>query len=146
MAKAYIPRAIKKQIEETSGSFCEYCRSPDRFSPSSFAIEHIHPEIKGGETKFENLALSCGGCNSHKYTKIEGRDPQTNQIAPLFHPRLQNWDDHFRWSDDLTEVIGTTSTGRATVQILKLNRRKLINLRILLREQSEHPAMKKGVA
>ena len=146
MAKAYIRRAIKQHIEELSGGCCEYCRSPEKFSPSSFAVEHIHPEVKGGETKLENLALSCGGCNSHKYTKTEGRDPQTTLIAPLFHPRLQNSSEHFVWSVDLTEVIGITSTGRATVQVLKLNRSKLINLRVLLREQREHPEMRRGAA
>jgi hypothetical protein len=57
----------------------------------------------------------------------------------LFNPRTDIWADHFQWSDDDLQIIGTTSTGRATVQLLKVNRDVNINLRRLLKMAELHP-------
>ena len=76
---------------------------------------------------------------SHKYTKTSAPDPADGQIVPLYHPRLQQWNEHFRWSVDFLEVIGVTPTGRATVVALKLNRRNLLNLRKAMFVLGEHP-------
>lgn len=87
----------------------------------------------------DNLALSCLGCNSHKYTKTHAHDPETGRRVPLFHPRRQKWSRHFAWSDDFTHIIGRTATGRATVEALQLNRPELVNLRRILHGAGEHP-------
>lgn len=110
-----------------------------KFATQSFSIEHILPRYKGGETTFNNLALSCQGCNNHKHTKIEGIDPVTEQVAPLFHLRQQSWREHFAWSADYTLIVGLTPTGRATVKELQLNRVGLVNLRRVLFALGEHP-------
>ena len=73
----------------------EYCRSQARFSPDPSSIKHIIPPAAGGTDDLPNLALSCQGCNNHKYNKTHGRDPVTEEPAPLFHPRKQRWRDHF---------------------------------------------------
>ncbi|MBD1845687.1 HNH endonuclease [Cyanobacteria bacterium FACHB-63] len=109
------------------------------FATQSFSVEHILPRAKGGLSELENLALSCQGCNNHKSTKIEGFDPVAKQTVSLFRPRVQQWRDHFAWNEDYTIVIGTTSTGRATVNELNLNRLGLINLRRVLFASGEHP-------
>lgn len=81
----------RRLVENRAQGCCEYCASPVRFSTQpSFAVEHILPRSKGGETVLENLALSCPGCNGHKYNKTHGYDPVSRQIAPLYHPRQQN--------------------------------------------------------
>ncbi len=49
------------------------------------------------------------------------------------------WSDHFQWSDDDLQIIGITPTGRATVQLLKVNREGNINLRRLLKMAELHP-------
>jgi hypothetical protein len=36
-----------------------------------------------------------------------------------------DWHAHFRWTDDGTEIVGLSPTGRATVVALKLNRAPL---------------------
>lgn len=118
---------------------CEYCQSQARFATQSFSVEHIIPRAKGGLTALENLALSCQGCNNHKYNKLSDRDPVTRHSVPLFHPRQQRWDEHFAWNDDYTVVIGLTATGRATVAALHLNRAGLVNLRRVLYVVGEHP-------
>lgn len=87
----------------------------------------------------QNLAYSCNGCNGHKYNKSTARDPIDGTNAPLFHPRKQDWMDHFSWNEEGLSVIGMTPTGRATVEALKLNRPELINLRMLLLLVGEHP-------
>ncbi|MDE3088049.1 MAG: HNH endonuclease, partial [Chloroflexota bacterium] len=97
------------------------------------------PRHSGGETALDNLAFACQGCNSHKYIKTEARDPVSDSIVLLYHPRQQRWHDHFAWSDDFTLIVGLTPTGRATSQTLHLNREELINLRRVLYAMGEHP-------
>jgi hypothetical protein len=86
-----------------------------------------------------NLGWSCGGCNVHKATAIDGIDPLTGETSPLFHPRQQKWLDHFSWSEDKLRIIPLTPTGRVTVERLRLNRPELILLRLVLRELGIHP-------
>jgi hypothetical protein len=57
----------------------------------------------------------------------------------LFNPRTDSWSAHFDWNDDDLQIIGTTPTGRATVQRLKLNRKSNINLCELLKMAGLHP-------
>jgi hypothetical protein len=54
-------------------------------------------------------------------------DPDTNAIAPLFHPRHQTWREHFNWDD--YELIGLTATGRATIAALDLNHPRRVRIR-----------------
>lgn len=108
---------------------CEYCKV---FIPDTFDIEHIIPLTQGGTNELDNLAISCGGCNNRKGTKISAIDPVTTSEVRLFHPRSDIWQQHFRWNEDFTEIIGISPTGRATVALLQLNRSGVIQLRIVL--------------
>lgn len=135
-------RPSKTQREEVFGRakrFCEYCLSPEKYSSSTFEIEHILPVSKDGETVLENLALSCSSCNKFKSHRTEAADLETNQKVSLFNPRRDIWEKHFKWSADFTNIIGLSATGRATVQALKLNRKNLQNLRELLFSSGEYP-------
>ncbi len=84
-------------------------------------IEHIIPIVLGGRTIEENLWLSCRRCNGFKGSLIQAIDPETKESVPLFNPRKENWHEHFAWSEDGSEIIGLTPTGRATVITLNLN-------------------------
>jgi hypothetical protein len=139
MPREYIHAQLRRLVIERARSRCEYCLSPVSHAVSSFALEHIIPIEKGGQTAAENLALSCQGCNSHKYIKTEALDPLTKLPAPLFHPRVQQWREHFAWEQDCAFVVGMTATGRATVAALRLNRPGVINLRRLLFTAGQHP-------
>lgn len=132
---------IKKDVSLRAKYLCEYCKSPANISSQPFAVEHIIPKSKGGETVLDNLALSCQGCNNYKYTKTEGIDLLTNNKVSLFNPRKHEWNKNFAWSDDLLEVLGITSIGRISVNILKLNRLELKNLRKLLANAGKHPPL-----
>lgn len=139
MSQTYVPVALERLVHERANRQCEYCRCLSGFHSDSFAIEHIVPEAKGGATDEANLALSCLGCNGFKGAFQTGIDPVTEQEVALFHPRQQQWADHFAWSDDTTEIIGITATGRATIVRLRLNRSGLVNLRAALYRFGVHP-------
>jgi hypothetical protein len=62
---------------------------------------------------------------------MEAQDPVSGTGVPLYHPRHHRWDEHFAWSDDFLLMIGLTPTGRATVDVLLLNRDGVVNLRRL---------------
>jgi hypothetical protein len=117
-------------------SFCEYCKV---FVPDTFEIEHIIPLIQGGSNDLDNLAVSCGGCNNRKGAKTSANDPLTVLEVPLFHPRQDIWREHFQWNDDFTEVTGISPIGRATVELLQLNRIGLIQLRAALFRHGNFP-------
>lgn len=47
--------------------------------------------------------------------------------------------DHLRWSADLTRIEGKTPLGRATIEVLRLNRTGIVNLRRVLTAGGLHP-------
>jgi len=105
----------------------------------AFSGEHIKPRSQQGQTTLANLAWACQGCNNHKYNRSSAVDLVTGRAVPLFHPRRQQWADHFIWNQDASLIIGITATGRATVEALQLNRKGLVNLRRILVQVGQHP-------
>lgn len=142
MPSVRVPRELRRQVAERADDRCEYCQSQAAFTTQSFSVDHIIPVDLGGSTTSDNVAFAWQGCNSHKFTHVDGIDTTLGQRTRLFHPRLDRWDDHFGWSEDYTLVVGLTAIGRATVGTLKLNRPGLINLRRVLREVGKHPPRK----
>jgi hypothetical protein len=134
-----ISKRLRQAVERRAGRRCEYCCCPLAVATDSFAVEHIIPTIRGGGTTPDNLALSCSGCNGHKYDRIEGYDSGSDGMAPLYHPRQHVWGEHFAWNEDYTRIVGLTPTGRATVEILHLNREGVVNLRWVLFLVGLHP-------
>lgn len=108
-------------VAERADKRCEYCRAPERAFNFAFEIEHIQPRSAGGDDSPENLALACTSCNSFKATAAVGWDQETEQTVPLFHPRRDQWGDHFHFAGETGLVQGTTPMGRATVRRLKIN-------------------------
>lgn len=69
-------------------------------------------------------------CNRHKGPNIAGLDPETSVLTPLFHPRNDLWEEHFRWSG--AEIIPLTPIGRVTVLVLFMNDPQVIWMRSAL--------------
>lgn len=67
-------------------------------------------------------------------------DPISGERVLLFNPVRQDWESHFRWSTDSTQIIGLTPVGRATIIALQLNRATLVHARALWREAGWHPS------
>lgn len=135
----HIPSSIRDKIAATAHNRCEYCQTAQTISGGQMHVDHIIPESRGGSSAEDNLCLACAWCNSYKWAKTVGVDPQTGQEVPLFNPRLQSWPDHFRWSDDGLYIIGQTAVGRATVEALKMNNEFIIPARRYWVEAGWHP-------
>lgn len=141
MTKVYISLALRELVIRRAKGCCEYCRTPGRYSPEVFEVEHVLPVSAGGQTTPDNLALACPACNRYKGSRQTATDPETGVDIPLFNPRAQRWQDHFRWSDDLIEIVGQTPTGRATVSLLHMNRPAVCHFRVALKALGLHPAV-----
>lgn len=102
-------------------------------------IDHIMPQSLGGLTEEDNLWLACSLCNDHKGNRIAALDLISGEVALLFNPRRQKWQDHFEWSSGGERIIGITPTGRATVLALALNRPSLVLARRLWSAVGWHP-------
>ena len=129
----------KRSVLARAHECCEYCRSQQKYSSDPFAAEHIVPRAAGGTSSLDNLALSCSGCNGHKFTHMFWTDSISGVETSLFHPRNHKWWDHFEWSSDFTLILGLTAIGRVTVTVLQMNRIGLINLRQVLFQAGKHP-------
>lgn len=88
---------------------------------------NIIPRVHGGSDEVENLALACIDCNLHKGMNLAGIDPQTSKLTELFHPRREEWTDHFEWQG--IYLAGKTATGRTTIRVLKINSDDQVALR-----------------
>jgi hypothetical protein len=100
-------------------------------------LDHIISEQHRGKTIESNLCLACAHCNAHKGPNVAGIDPQTNQLTRLFNPRLDRWEDHFRWRGPL--LHGSTEIGRATIEVLAINAPERILARQLAIEAALFP-------
>ncbi len=139
MPESRLTQQQRQLIKQRANGCCEYCLSQVKFSPDPFSIEHIIPRSKGGTSDLGNLAVACQGCNNFKYSHIEAIDPITGEPVRLYHPRQHNWRDHFTWTNDSTQMLGLTPTGRATIDRLQLNREGVVNLRRVLHSIHQHP-------
>jgi len=131
--------ALRDLVWARASSQCEYCHLPQSAAPvARFQIEHIRAKQHGGQTIDENLALACPRCNAYKGPNLTAVDSETDQIVSVFHPRSQNWDDHFRLGG--SEILGLTPTGRATVRLLHMNDDNRIEARAGLLARGEFGA------
>ena len=104
---------------------------------AAFHVDHIHPVARDGRTELSNLALACVSCSLRKGARMTCVDPKTGGKAPVFHPRLQKWKEHFRWAG--LRVIGRSPTGRATVELLRMNREIALAIRAEEVRFGRHP-------
>ena len=61
----------------------------------------------------------CTFCNGSKGSNVAGYDEETDQLAPLYNPRTDAWEEHFVWQGSL--LRGQTAIGRATIDVLRIN-------------------------
>jgi hypothetical protein len=128
---------LRRLVVKRAGNRCEYCRLAQEGQEATFHIDHIKPRALGGETTEGNLALACVSCSLRKEARRSAPDPKTNRLTPLFHPRRQRWDDHFRWQAEA--VVGLTATGRATIAALRMNRPSIQAIRLEEMIRGRHP-------
>src|SRR5438034_166346 len=121
---------LRQLVRNRAGDTCEYCHLQQRFDILPFQIDHVIASKHRGQTTADNLALSCYNDNVHKGPNIAGIDLATGEVTRLFHPRRDNWDEHFSW--DGPELVGRTAIGRTTIDVLNINLPERLELRRLL--------------
>ncbi|MDX2077514.1 MAG: HNH endonuclease [bacterium] len=134
----YISEKLRQSVFARANGLCEYCLSAQRMI-IVLEIDHILPLSRGGKTELDNLCAVCRPCNGYKRQSIDGLDPETGQKAPLYNPRQDDWNTHFKWDKTGEEIIGLTPIGRATISRLKLNRLALVDSRQLWISVNLHP-------
>jgi 5-methylcytosine-specific restriction endonuclease McrA len=144
MGRIVIPPALRQAVAERSQHRCCYCQSEEETTGVLFVVDQIIPEVFGGSVALDNLCLTCWSCSLFKKDRIVAIDPETKTIVRLFHPREQNWQDHFSWKRNGLLIAGLTSTGRATVNSLQLNRAVLLKAREHWLEAGWHPLTAAG--
>ena len=93
----------------------------------AFHVEHTTARQHEGKDTEKNLALACHHCNLHKGTNLSGLVPHPGELTRLFHPRLDDWNEHFTRQGG--EIIGLSAIGRTTVSLLKMNEDGRLQLR-----------------
>ena len=116
-------------VAERAHHRCEYCHAPESIFNVVFEVEHIHPVAAGGNSTEENLALACRSCNSFKGSRSSYQDPESNREEQFYHPRYDQWEEHFLASSGSSEIAPLTAIGRATVSVLKMNSRSQLTAR-----------------
>ncbi|OIO95145.1 MAG: HNH endonuclease [Anaerolineae bacterium CG2_30_64_16] len=139
MSHTRISPALRQAVAERSGHRCSYCQTAESITGSLFTVDHIVPESLGGQTALDNLCLACWECNLLKHDRIIATDPETGATVRLFNPNTQAWREHFSWQMVGLLIVGLTSTGRATVNAIRLNRPALVNARRLWIQIGSHP-------
>ena len=118
----------RQLVRDRAGDVCEYCHIPQLATPLiSFHVEHIIAKQHGGGDDPAKLALACDRCNAYKGPNLASIDPDSGEIAPLFNPRQDVWQDHFAFRGG--QVVGLTPKGRATVRLLNMNAPRRVELR-----------------
>jgi hypothetical protein len=98
--------------------------------------DHVIATQHGGATALENLAYACFQCNRAKGPNLASLDPETGLVTPLYNPRADRWDQHFRLHGALVEPV--TPVGRTTVFLLRLNDSVRVTIRGNLLERGRY--------
>ena len=109
---------------------CEYCRLHQTETSLPHEIDHIRARKHRGPTSLQNICLACAYCNSAKGPNAAGYDPLTDELVPLFNPHADRWAQHFEWDGPF--LSGKTPIGRATIDVLGINRDDRVEHRRLL--------------
>jgi 5-methylcytosine-specific restriction endonuclease McrA len=139
MATPGIPAKLRNRVRKRAANRCEYCGYPQAFCGQPFHCDHVFPTSMEGLTEFGNVVWACPNCNGSKRERIDAFDGVTKQIVALFNPRKDRWEEHFRWSRDRLSIRGKTPTGRATVRLLRMNRKGMRLVRQYLLHLGIHP-------
>ena len=112
---------IRQAVRERALQRCEYCHADETWQFVRFTIDHILPTSLGGTDAVDNLALACRNCNERRGNRVSARDPETGAIVATFHPRQEDWQDHFVWDHTRIRLVGRSPIGRATIVLLDMN-------------------------
>lgn len=127
--------SVRRFVERRAKGRCEYCQvnQADRAFP--YHVEHIIARQHEGSESPSNLCYACREYNAAKGPNLAGY--WRGQIVPLFNPRRQKWERHFRWNGP--RLIGRTRVGKVTIKVLDMNSRLRLELRAYLISDGRFP-------
>ena len=130
----------RQLVRSRAGDACEYCRMPQAATPFvTFHVEHIIARQHRDDDHSDpaGLALACDRCNAFKGPNLASIDPITRQQTNLFHPRFDDWNDHFELVAGRIE--GKTEVGRSTARLLVMNDPRRVELRLAWQQETNEP-------
>ncbi len=130
MSRSYISVDLRQQVYDLAQGYCEYCLISEKVVFFVHQVDHIIAEKHGGLTDITNLALACIICNKYKGSDIASIDVESDDVVRLYHPRRDNWHEHFLLS--AAKIMPLTAMGRVTVNLWQFNRVERIAERELL--------------
>lgn len=134
----YVPAALRREVRQRANQCCEYCLIHEDDVLLPHEPDHIIAIKHRGDTTVENLAWTCFLYNRAKGSDIASVDGESETIVRLFSPRMDNWGEHFELLAD-GRIVGKTDVGRATVSLLKFNRKEQFEARQALMDLGLYP-------
>lgn len=116
----YISKLTRDKVSKRADYCCEYCLIPERLSFFKYQVEHIISVKHNGGDELSNLAYACPICNRNKGTDLGTIIGEPPSLVRFYNPRVDDWNDHFVLKSN-GEILSTSSIGKATINILKLN-------------------------
>ena len=98
----------------------------------------LYQFLRNGTDELINLVLACRACNAYKAFHQLGLHENTEDI-PLFNPRQNEWNEHFRINSKTLEIEGLTEIGVGTINRLKMNHIRQIIARNLWNQSEIFP-------
>ena len=132
-----VPDNLRQAVIQRADNHCECCLLSQFAQEATFHIDHVVPQSAGGPTTLDNLALACVTCSLRKGARQTVVDVETGTEVPIFNPRRETWNTHFRWAG--VRVVGLTATGRATIEALQMNRPHVLAIRGEERQRGRPP-------
>jgi hypothetical protein len=126
---SYLSTDLRNRLLEADNRHCAYCYTTEANTGQPMTVDHVVPQAQDGETTFDNLCFACRRCNEFKGSATRAQDPLTGETVALFHPRQQNWFNHFQWDETGVLLIGLTAVGRATIVALNMNNPVVVDAR-----------------
>ncbi|MGE0883396.1 MAG: HNH endonuclease [Blastocatellales bacterium] len=137
MPRTHIPDQLRRLVIERALGCCEFCLIHQDHTPEPHHIDHLLAIKHNGKTEAPNLALACARCNRFKGSDLAAIDPADGNPVLLFNPRTQVWQEHFAFEGVL--IVGLTPSGRATVELLRMNDQSVLAHRRQLILKKQYP-------
>ena len=127
-----VPKSVREQVRQRANFACEYCQISETDAGGLLTIDHFRPISKGGNDHLNNLIYCCHRCNSYKYNYF----PSNEGEKEIWNPRKESREAHFFLLED-GSLQAISPVGKATIQLLRLNRPPLISFRVQKRMKQE---------
>ncbi|WP_353929690.1 HNH endonuclease signature motif containing protein [Okeanomitos corallinicola TIOX110] len=131
MDRPYLNKELRRLVASRADFLCEYCLIEEKYTALGCTIDHIISIKHGGSSDADNLAYCCVFCNRFKGSDIGSIVWKNKEFIRFYHPRWDNWSEHFQLDDSHIQPL--TTIGEVTARILGFNDQpRLLERRILI--------------